>query len=353
MKRSIFILLSLSMVLTAANAQLASTSNTISLGKIDMRESQSIKIPILNQSREELTLQYIVPGGNSGIIGGPQTLESYERDVITKSLTARTTNGKMRSKLVFKSSDGNVTVKIKARVNNANDPSCYRFDQKQVRVKTSGKYISGSTDSELVRVYSRKDKNTLYSTDPEKVPYAHLVVLVDASGSMGSNGKMNEMKSSLYDLIDELRPTDKISILRYSEGTEVLADGVSCHDKEALKDIVYKIEAGGFTNGKEGIESAMQHSMEKQMAGYSNNIIMLTDGEFNLGQDQEGIRRYLLGQNRSLEYRLSVLTIGSNPQNEKEMKELSKSGNGYFFNLTEDSNNKANRNKILIKQLSS
>jgi len=333
------------------NAQLTANTRSIEAGRINDMGNCQIQIPLLNQSHDVLVFS-LIPENNRASVSIPDSLGSYEHDYFTFSPGYLNTK-KFHHKLIFESSQGDVIVTVKGRLsNNSGNQDCYDFNKKQVRVKTSGKYHSETKLTSTVRIYAQKEKNTLFVADPKLVPFTHLIVLIDASGSMGSEEKLEKIKENLYSMLDEMRPPDYISILRYSEGTEVIVDQQSCGDKEEIKTAITSIKAGGFTDGKNGIESALEHAHQSQVIGYTNNVIVFTDGAFNLGSEQEEIERYLLGQNRILNYKLSVLTIKSEKNNNKDMKALSNSGNGYHFILDEDAVSKTSMNKILLKQLS-
>ena len=332
-------------------AQLTRNTSTIGIGQVDSRTTQ-IRIPILNQSREKIHFS-MYNGSNQALVSIPKSIDSYDQEFISVTPASFSSGKHFKLKLIFESKDGQTDVHIKGkRAGSRGNQDCYDFEKDHSKNRSNVKSARQSIQTKTLRLYNKKNKTQLYCADPEKVPYAHIVVLVDASGSMGGKDKLNQIKEQLKALVNEMRPTDYISVLRYADGAELVLDKISCMENELINNTIDNIEAGGFTNGKEGIESAMEQSRLQQKAAYSNHVIMFTDGNFNLGEDQEGIRRYLLGQSSVMSYKLSVLTIGSDTENDKEMKELTKAGGGYFFNLDGENVLPETLNKILIKQLS-
>ena len=54
-------------------------------------------------------------------------------------------------------------------------------------------------------------------------PPVHMVVVIDGSGSMSSDGKMDKVKRALGTFLTNLRPDDYVSIIRFSDQHHVLA----------------------------------------------------------------------------------------------------------------------------------
>lgn len=347
-KNSILILL-LSLGCLNAIGQLTADRKNINIGTITLSSEKKILLPVFNQSRE--TLKYHSENLSDNTMSGfPSELKCYE----IKSLAivpGKNNSGKFYHSLFFESNAGKVEVKVKGRYNSSSkNQDCFDFETGKVSKNKSSNLSSGNRRLKLIRLYNENEKQYLLSSDPESVPSAHLVILVDASGSMGSDDKLTNIKFELIRMIEQLRPTDYVSIIRYSEDSDIILKRASCANLEIIINSIEDIEAGGFTNGKKGIETAIDFVRNEGHSDCSNNILMFTDGAFNFGSEQEEIKRYLLSQNRSLKYKFSVITVESNPMNYKSMKALSESGNGYHFKLDKDSDLKT-INKLLLKQL--
>lgn len=329
--------------------QLTADRRNINIGTITLSSENEILLPVFNQSPG--TLKYhsvnLVDNTMSGL---PTELNYYE----IKSLAlipGNNNSGKFYHSLIFESTAGIVELTVKGRYkSSSNNQDCYDFKTGSTSKNSSSNLSSINKKLNLIRIYNKSDKQSLLASDPVEVPSAHLVILVDASGSMGSKDKLITIKTELIRLIEQLRPTDFVSIIRYSEDSDIILKRASCASREIIINSIEDIEAGGFTNGKEGIETAIDFVRNERRSDCSNNILMFTDGAFNFGSEQEEIKRFLLSQNRSLKFKFSVITVESNSVNNKSMKVLSESGNGYHFML--DKNSDRNTiNKLLLKQL--
>ena len=86
----------------------------------------------------------------------------------------------------------------------------------------------------------------------------HLVFLIDTSGSMEGPDRLDLVKRAFLLLLEELRPTDLISIVTYASGDRVVLEGVPATEKTRIMEAITDLEAEGFTNGSAGILRAYE-----------------------------------------------------------------------------------------------
>lgn len=110
----------------------------------------------------------------------------------------------------------------------------------------------------------------------------NIVFLIDISGSMMTDGKMELLKSSMIELARMLRPVDKISIVVYASNAHVVMESVPGDHKEVVIEKIQQMEGGGYTAGAEGMKMAYDLALRNLVPGGNNMVIMATDGAFNL-----------------------------------------------------------------------
>ena len=110
----------------------------------------------------------------------------------------------------------------------------------------------------------------------------NIVILIDKSGSM--TGIFDLVKTSLRTLINNLGNDDVVSIVSYASDSKVEVEGKTGKDKKALNKVVDNLKAGGSTWGEGGIELAYQTAYKYQIPGGNNRVVVLTDGDFNVGK---------------------------------------------------------------------
>lgn len=184
-------------------------------------------------------------------------------------------------------------------------------------------------------------------TDQGNYTGNNIVFLIDVSGSMASTNKLNLIKAVFPKFLDALTPTDKISIVTYSNKIKILANGVYADEKEALKKVVNGLSATGGTAGADGLEKAYNVAKLNYIAGGNNRVIIASDGDFNIGRySQDDLKELVENQLNSGIY-LTTLGFGMGNYKDTTMETLAKYGNGgyaYIDNLEE-------AEKVLVNDL--
>lgn len=183
--------------------------------------------------------------------------------------------------------------------------------------------------------------------DFSEAPDSNIVFLIDVSGSMYDENKLPLLKKSFGLMIDNLTEKDRVSIVTYASGNEILLEGVPASDKETIMEALNSLEAGGSTNGAGGIVSAYELAEDNFIAGGNNRVIIATDGDFNVGLTSESDLDKLISEEKENGIFLSVLGFGMGNYADSRMETLADKGNGnyaYIDNLNE-------AKKVLVDEL--
>jgi Ca-activated chloride channel family protein len=162
----------------------------------------------------------------------------------------------------------------------------------------------------------------------KNLPPSNLVFLLDVSGSMFDS--MNMLKSSMRLLVNELRPQDTVSIVTYACGTAVRLPATSCKEKEKIISVIDSLNSGGGTAGGAGLQLAYNEAMKNFDKKANNRVILMTDGDFNIGiNNHQELVRFIEAKRESGVF-LTVLGVGSGNYQDEMMKRLSNAGNGNY-----------------------
>ncbi|MCB1025293.1 MAG: VWA domain-containing protein [Acidobacteria bacterium] len=175
----------------------------------------------------------------------------------------------------------------------------------------------------------------------DNLPPSNLVFLLDVSGSMNEPNKLPLLKNSLRILVDQLTSKDKVAIVAYAGASGLVLPSTSASNKNEILSALNRLEAGGGTNGGEGIELAYKVARENFVAGGNNRVILATDGDFNVGLDSDEELVKLVEEKRKSNIFLSVFGFGSGNLNDSMMEKLSNKGNGNYAYI--DSNQEARK----------
>ena len=119
--------------------------------------------------------------------------------------------------------------------------------------------------------------------DEEARKPAHLVFLVDVSGSMSGADRLPLAKRALEVLTRQLRPTDTVALVTYAGRAEVVLKPTSAESQVRILNAVKSLQTGGGTSMGTGMELAYQLAVGQVKRGTTTRVIVLTDGDTNIG----------------------------------------------------------------------
>jgi Ca-activated chloride channel homolog len=181
----------------------------------------------------------------------------------------------------------------------------------------------------------------------DKRPPSNLVFLLDVSGSMTPAERLPLVKQAMRLLIDKLTEKDHVAIVIYAGGSGLALKSTSGDQKEKILRALEELQAGGSTNGAEGIELAYKVAAENFINGGVNRVILATDGDFNVGVTNQGDLIRLIEAKAKTGVFLSVLGVGTDNLKDSTMQKLADKGNGNYAYL--DSLDEAR--KVLVQQI--
>lgn len=194
-------------------------------------------------------------------------------------------------------------------------------------------------DNKIIKVGIKAvDNNWIKGDKNQAVPPANLVFLVDVSGSMSSRDKLPLAQSSLKLLTEQMRAQDTISIVTYSGSTNVALAATSGDQKAKILAAIDSLNAEGSTNGEDALKLAYRQAEQSMKKNGINRIMMLTDGDFNVGISDVDEMLDLVKANRDRGISLSTVGFGRGNLNDYMMEQMADSGNGnysYIDSLTE------------------
>ena len=172
-----------------------------------------------------------------------------------------------------------------------------------------------------------------FATAPESQAASkgsNLVFLIDVSGSMDSPDKLDLLQDSFATLLESLGPNDRVSIVTYASGEEIVLEGASGDDDKAILKAIYKLHASGSTNGEAGLQQAYEVAQRNFIEGGVNRIIMASDGDLNVGISSESDLYDFVDGKRDTGIYLSVLGFGWGNYKDNKMETLADHGNGSY-----------------------
>ncbi|WP_203322678.1 vWA domain-containing protein [Pseudoxanthomonas beigongshangi] len=188
-----------------------------------------------------------------------------------------------------------------------------------------------------------------YDVPKATLPPANLVFLIDTSGSMDSPDKLPLLKQAFAQLVPQLRAQDRVSVVVYAGSAGLVLPPTPGDRHDEILGALDRLQAGGSTNGGDGIRLAYAMAKQAFVKDGVNRVILATDGDFNVGTVDQGALETLVGDQRKSGIALTTLGFGQGNYNDAMAERLADVGDGnhaYIDTLQE-------ARKVLVEEMQS
>lgn len=160
-------------------------------------------------------------------------------------------------------------------------------------------------------------------------PPLNLTFVVDVSGSMGDEGKLEAVKEAVLRFLDALDQRDYVAIVVYHDAPRVLLPAQPLRQKEQAKALVRSLEAGGSTNIYEGLQTGYAEARKHLLEDGVNTVLLLSDGLVTAGISDPAAFRTLAQE--AFDQGIQTTTIGVGlDYDEALMLAIAQAGKGHY-----------------------
>ncbi|NRD67983.1 von Willebrand factor type A domain-containing protein, partial [Corallococcus exiguus] len=161
---------------------------------------------------------------------------------------------------------------------------------------------------------------------------AHLVFLVDTSGSMASSDKLPLAIESIKVAVKNLNENDTVALVTYAGSTRDVLAPTPATDVKKIHAALDTLVAGGGTAMGSGMETAYKHAVKKAAGGVVSRVVVLTDGDANIGPNLTP-KAMLSSIEKYVAEGVTLTTVGFGMGNYHDslMEQLADKGNGNSF----------------------
>ncbi len=162
-----------------------------------------------------------------------------------------------------------------------------------------------------------------------------LTFVIDCSGSMQRENRLEMVKRMLTMLVGKLRPEDRIGIASFeSNGHELLAH--VNRDSSQVYSVIAGLHAGGSTNAAEGLQIGYAMARRVFDAKAVNRVILFSDGVANTGLTQTDAILTQISASAKDNIYLTAVGVGMGNYNDVLLEQLADKGNGHYVYIDND-----------------
>ncbi len=166
---------------------------------------------------------------------------------------------------------------------------------------------------------------------PEDRDPALLIFVIDVSGSMNREDRLELVKQALALLVNELREDDRVGIVVYSERSRSVLEPTPASNHDTIMRAVDALQPEGSTNVVDGLRLGYNMADQHRRDGQITRVIVLSDGVANVGITEPGGMLETIQASVDRGITLSTIGFGMGNYNDVLLEQLANDGNGNYY----------------------
>jgi Ca-activated chloride channel family protein len=159
---------------------------------------------------------------------------------------------------------------------------------------------------------------------------ASLTFVVDTSGSMGREDRLELVKDALRGLVDRLGERDRVAIVTFGDEAMVRLWPTRASDRWEIEDVIDRLEPGGSTNLEHGLQLGYDLARSALTEDGIDRVILASDGVANVGlTDPEAILD-TIRRDAAAGIELVSVGVGMGNYNDVLLEQLADQGDGFY-----------------------
>jgi Ca-activated chloride channel family protein len=169
-----------------------------------------------------------------------------------------------------------------------------------------------------------------YAVPREARKDVSLTFVIDVSGSMEMENRLELVKQSLALLVEQLRPGDTLGIVVYGTTAHVVLQPTSGSDVATILAAIGNLRPEGSTNAEAGLTLGYQQAAAAFRPGTINRVILCSDGVANVGNTGPESIGQRIEEYARQGITLTTLGFGMGNYNDVLMEQLADGGDGFY-----------------------
>jgi Ca-activated chloride channel family protein len=157
-----------------------------------------------------------------------------------------------------------------------------------------------------------------------------LTFVIDTSGSMGMENRLETVKGALRSLLRGLHANDSVAIVQFGTDASVVLDPTSAAEPESILRAIDSLTPEGSTNAQAGLELGFDIAEETRRDDAGNRVIIASDGVANVGFTDAGSLLERIDREVKSGIDLVSVGVGMGNFNDALLEQLANRGNGFY-----------------------
>jgi Ca-activated chloride channel family protein len=159
---------------------------------------------------------------------------------------------------------------------------------------------------------------------------ASLTFVIDTSGSMEREGRLELVKDALRLLVDRLGRNDTVAIVTFGDDARVLLEPTRATDANRILAVIEELQPGGSTNLEAGLRLGYDQARSAMTENGIDRVVLASDGVANVGlTDAESILG-AIRRDAAAGIELVSIGVGMGNYNDTLLEQLADQGDGFY-----------------------
>ncbi len=192
-----------------------------------------------------------------------------------------------------------------------------------IELEAAPSLFGGAPDRWLLRVTLRGREVPERDRLPQRLTF-----VVDTSGSMRQENRIELVKHALRLLVAELRPNDQIALVRFANDASLVLPMTPASNRAVIEQAIHSLAPDGSTNAEAGLKLGYAQAAQTVDPEALSRVIFLSDGVANVGQtDQDRINSDVAAYRAQGIY-LNTIGVGMGNHDDVFLEQLADKGDG-------------------------
>jgi len=192
-----------------------------------------------------------------------------------------------------------------------------------IQTELAPSLFGGREDRWMLRVAIRGKE----ITEEERLPLA-LTFVIDTSGSMKEENRMELVKHALRLLVNRLDARDSIALVAYSGEARLILPMTPVSQRNVIESAIHPLTPDGSTNAEAGLKMGYAQAADNLRQGTHNRVVLLSDGVANTGQTDQDRINADVKRFRDQGIYLNTIGVGMGNHNDVFLEQLANKGDG-------------------------